>query len=329
MLALALISLTFPCSTHPLNPTHTLTLTLALAVTHIHTHTHTRTRTRTRTRTHTRSRTRSYTHTSLTLPLMLTLTSSFHNRTTHPTTAFRGRSLQQVFGTPLVCRVVPMTGRQLYDKLYRRFHRFLRLKAGGASAASAPPVGATATSTASSSSSTNPPAPPSSSRRRRRRKRDNDRGGDDDPDDDYEQEHDDAGGGVDGQDVQPCMGTGDDADCPRTARATSAWVAAGEVNRWGFRLRLVESNGYACSRCRWTEGCVGCFIRPDDEPCGVRAGDSVGVDWHISVIKVRVWMVIVVCVRGCVSLWIVRGLVPRVLFASGNLRIFWVGGTVP
>ncbi|CAN0419084.1 unnamed protein product, partial [Ectocarpus sp. 8 AP-2014] len=42
----------------------------------------------------------------------------------------------EVFGTPLVCRVVPMTGRQLYDKLYRRFHRFLRLKAGGVSAAS-------------------------------------------------------------------------------------------------------------------------------------------------------------------------------------------------
>ncbi|CAN0468667.1 unnamed protein product, partial [Hapterophycus canaliculatus] len=83
------------------------------------------------------------------------------------------------------------------------------------------------------------------------------------------------------------MGTGDDADCPRTVRATSEWVAAGEVNRWGFRLRLVESNGYACSRCRWTEGCVGCLIRPNDEPCGVRAGDSVGVDWHISVIKVR------------------------------------------
>lgn len=53
------------------------------------------------------------------------------------------------------------------------------------------------------------------------------------------------------------------------------------------RLRLVESNGYACSRCRWTDGCVGCFIRPTDEPCPVRAGDSVGVDWHISVIKVR------------------------------------------
>lgn len=198
-----------------------------------------------------------------------------------------------MFGTPLVCRVVPMTGRQLYDKLYRRFHRFLRLKAGGVSAASpgAPP-------SSSSSSSANPP----SSRRRRgggggdprfsggatagptRAGNNNnagdgsgfdvDSGGDDD--DDAE----DFG-------VQPCMGTGDDRDCPRTVRATSAWVAAGEVNRWGFRLRLVESSGYACSRCRWTEGCVGCFIRPDDEPCPVRAGDSVGVDWHISVIKVR------------------------------------------
>ncbi|CAM9992944.1 unnamed protein product, partial [Laminaria digitata] len=51
------------------------------------------------------------------------------------------------------------------------------------------------------------------------------------------------------------------------------------------RLRLVESNGYACSRCKWMEGCVGCFIRPDDQPCQVRPGDSVAVDWHISVIK--------------------------------------------
>lgn len=31
---------------------------------------------------------------------------------------------------------------------------------------------------------------------------------------------------------------------------------------------------------------MGCFIRPNDEPCPVRPGDSVGVDWHISVIKV-------------------------------------------
>lgn len=176
-----------------------------------------------------------------------------------------------------------MTGRQLYDKLYRRFHRFLRLKAGGVSAA--PPGTAAAAANASNS---------------RRRKGDGDGEGDrrysggaaaeparagsrggsgwvDDDDGDAEE----FGG------VQPCMGTGDDRDCPRTVRATSAWVAAGEVNRWGFRLRLVESSGYACSRCRWTEGCVGCFIRPDDEPCPVRAGDSVGVDWHISVIKVR------------------------------------------
>lgn len=152
-----------------------------------------------------------------------------------------------------------MTGRQLYDKLYRRFHRFLRLKAGGISAVS--PGAAAAAGGASSSQQG--------------------KGGG------YDDDTGGAGAGAgDFGEVQPCMGTGDDRDCPRTVRATSAWVAAGEVNRWGFRLRLVESSGYACSRCRWTEGCVGCFIRPDDQPCPVRAGDSVGVDWHISVIKV-------------------------------------------
>lgn len=214
---------------------------------------------------------------------------------------------EQVFGTPLVCRVVPMTGRQLYDKLYRRFHRFLRLKAGGVSAASPGSTAAAAAANANASSS-------------RQRKGD---GYGDDNDRCYSggatatpaeagraagNNNNDGGGGggggvVDGDDaegefggVRPCMGAGDDRDCPRTVRATSAWVAAGEVNRWGFRLRLVESSGYACSRCRWTEGCIGCFIRPDDEPCPVRAGDSVGVDWHISVVKVRMWYAnILVC----------------------------------
>lgn len=193
---------------------------------------------------------------------------------------------KQVFGTPLVCRVVPMTGRQLYDKLYRRFHRFLRLKAGGISAAS-PGTGTTTVSSGNPSSSRRRKAGDGNNLDPRATAADpttagNHNGGGCDVevyDDDDDQEF----GGV-----QPCMGTGDDRDCPRTVRATSAWVAAGEVNRWGFRLRLVESSGYACSRCRWTEGCVGCFIRPDDEPCPVRAGDSVGVDWHISVIKVGV-----------------------------------------
>lgn len=177
----------------------------------------------------------------------------------------------QVFGTPLVCRVVPMTGRQLYDKLYRRFHRFLRLKAGGVSAASPGTAAAAAAA---------PGANTPSSRRRKGLDRSYNGGGTAAAADIVHDEDEEFGG------VQPCMGTGDDRDCPRTVRATSAWVAAGEVNRWGFRLRLVESGGYACSRCRWTEGCVGCFIRPDDEPCPVKAGDSVGVDWHISVIKV-------------------------------------------
>ncbi|CAM9632743.1 unnamed protein product [Ectocarpus sp. 12 AP-2014] len=187
----------------------------------------------------------------------------------------------EVFGTPLVCRVVPMTGRQLYDKLYRRFHRFLRLKAGGVSAASSTSsqrrrrdennlYGGSAASGRSGSSSSSSTAAAAAGRGGRRANGEGE-----------EEEEEEDGGGVE----QPCMGTGDDRDCPQTVRATSAWVAAGEVNRWGFRLRLVESNGYACSRCRWTEGCVGCFIRPDDKPCPVRAGDSVGVDWHISVIK--------------------------------------------
>lgn len=59
------------------------------------------------------------------------------------------------------------------------------------------------------------------------------------------------------------------------------------VCRLWRRLRLVNSSGAACSRCRWTDGCVGCFIPPTDEPCPVRAGDTVGVDWHMSVIKVK------------------------------------------
>lgn len=204
-----------------------------------------------------------------------------HARPRHPTAlALEHRNNPQVFGTPLVCRVVPMTGRQLYDKLYRRFHRFLRLKAGGVSAASSTSSprrrrddnnlygGSAAPGRGGSSSSATAAAAGRGGRRTNGEK----------------EEEEEDGGGV----QQPCMGTGDDRDCPQTVRATSAWVAAGEVNRWGFRLRLVESNGYACSRCRWTEGCVGCFIRPDDEPCPVRAGDSVGVDWHISVIKVSV-----------------------------------------
>lgn len=105
----------------------------------------------------------------------------------------------EVFGTPLVCRVVPMTGRQLYDKLYRRFHRFLRLKAGTV----AHPCGGSAASV-------------------------------------------DWGYGRDGigaveregdyySDVRPCMGSSEDEKCPQSVRATSKWVAAGEVNRWGFR----------------------------------------------------------------------------------------------
>lgn len=116
----------------------------------------------------------------------------------------------EVFGTPLVCRVVPMTGRQLYDKLYRRFHRFLRLKAGTV----AHPCGG----------SVDPCRP---------------RGGGSAASVDWGYGGDGSGAvereGDYYSDVRPCMGTSEDEKCPQSVRATSKWVAAGEVNRWGFR----------------------------------------------------------------------------------------------
>ena len=158
-----------------------------------------------------------------------------------------------------------MTGRQLYDKLYRRFHRFLRLKTGTASA-SETPTAATASSSAYSP------------QRRRRRREETRRarggggggggggagragggadatGGDDldfDTGDSVDQgaggggaqggsAQDGIGGGGGGEDprahhARPRMGKGEDEGCPRSVRATSVWVAAGEVNRWGFRF---------------------------------------------------------------------------------------------
>lgn len=116
----------------------------------------------------------------------------------------------EVFGTPLVCRVVPMTGRQLYDKLYRRFHRFLRLKAGTV----AHPCGGSVDPCRLRGDGSAVAV-------------DWGYGGD-------------GSGGVEREgdyysDVRPCMGTSEDEKCPQSVRATSKWVAAGEVNRWGFR----------------------------------------------------------------------------------------------
>ena len=120
-----------------------------------------------------------------------------------------------VFGTPLVCRVVPMTGRQLYDKLYRRFYRFLRLRTGAVSAPFAESGGAYHAGMA---------------RFKEGEAVDWNRCG-------VAREDGGASVGVSDydRDLWPCMGTSEDEKCPRSVRSTSMWVAAGEVNRWGFR----------------------------------------------------------------------------------------------
>lgn len=138
----------------------------------------------------------------------------------------------EVFGTPLVCRVVPMTGRQLYDKLYRRFSRFLSLKTARGEARGAPPFSQRANGGAQRSHYGQEP-PSSHSRESAAHRRGmglpwegdaaasglkGDGGADDNPGDCF-----------------PCMGTSEDEECPVSVRATSVWVAAGKVNRWGFR----------------------------------------------------------------------------------------------
>lgn len=124
-----------------------------------------------------------------------------------------------------------MTGRQLYDKLYRRFHRFLRLKAGAVSPASPGtsasfPYRRDGGYAAGAWEGLGPTAEAGEENRwgdRAGPSMTGVAGGDGD---------DDMG---DGAGVRPCMGTGEDEDCPRSVRATSVWVAAQEVNRWGFR----------------------------------------------------------------------------------------------
>ncbi|CAM9931480.1 unnamed protein product, partial [Choristocarpus tenellus] len=160
----------------------------------------------------------------------------------------------QVFGTPLVCRVIPMTGRDLYNRLFARFQRFLQVDSRKApkSREQTTPVGSDKMKGfASSGTGTWGGARASVGGRR---------GG--------------VWGEVEGEDYGP-----------QSVRATSKWVAAGKVNQWGFRLRLVNNSGLACSRCRWSEGCVGCLIPPTDEACPMKPGDTVAVDWHMSVMK--------------------------------------------
>lgn len=121
-----------------------------------------------------------------------------------------------------------MTGRQLYDKLYRRFHRFLRLKEaaagidGFATRSLSTSGAAAATPTSSRENATNSSLPSAMSGSEERGLGVGEAGSAE------AGEEDDFAG-------RPCMGTSEDKECPESVRATSMWVAAGKVNRWGFR----------------------------------------------------------------------------------------------
>lgn len=60
-------------------------------------------------------------------------------------------------------------------------------------------------------------------------------------------------------------------------------VCAGEIPPYGFRLRLVSRDGSRCALCAWYSCCVGCLIPCDDYPVIATCGDSIAVDWHLSV----------------------------------------------
>jgi len=60
-------------------------------------------------------------------------------------------------------------------------------------------------------------------------------------------------------------------------------VSAGEIPPYGFRLRLVSRDGSRCALCPWFACCVGCVIPCDDFPTIAMCGDSIAIDWHLSV----------------------------------------------
>ena len=60
-------------------------------------------------------------------------------------------------------------------------------------------------------------------------------------------------------------------------------LCAGETPTYGFRLRLVSRDGGRCSLCPWFSSCVGCVIPCDDFPAITMCGDSIAVDWHLSI----------------------------------------------
>lgn len=65
--------------------------------------------------------------------------------------------------------------------------------------------------------------------------------------------------------------------------ADSENVSAGEIPPYGFRLRLVSRDGSRCALCSWFSCCVGCLIPCDDYPVIAMCGDSVSIDWHMSI----------------------------------------------
>jgi hypothetical protein len=60
-------------------------------------------------------------------------------------------------------------------------------------------------------------------------------------------------------------------------------LCAGDTPAHGFRLRIVSRDGTRCSLCPWFSSCVGCVIPCDDFPAIAMCGDSIAVDWHLSV----------------------------------------------
>jgi len=60
-------------------------------------------------------------------------------------------------------------------------------------------------------------------------------------------------------------------------------VSAGDIPRYGFRLRLVSRDGKRCPLCAWFDCCIGCLIPDDNSPTIVMCGDSIAVDWHMAV----------------------------------------------
>ena len=60
-------------------------------------------------------------------------------------------------------------------------------------------------------------------------------------------------------------------------------VAAGQVPRYGFRIRITSRDGRRCLTCKWYECCIGCLVPDDDSPTVVEDGDSLVVDWHFAV----------------------------------------------